>query len=71
MQKEQEHATVEFVQSALTNLCNGLDACSEGEAALILAMADLKGDRRVSADQVLFTASMMARTKKPKSASSN
>ena len=34
--------------------------CHTEEADLILSMADLNGDRKVSLDQVLHTASMMS-----------
>ena len=53
-------------QTALTNMCLGRETCRKEEAEHILAMADLKGDRRVGLDQFLFTASTMSWMSCPK-----
>jgi len=65
--RREEIATVEIVQTALTNICLGRETCSKEEAEMILALADLKGDRRVGLDQFLFTASTMSWMSCPKS----
>ena len=45
----------------MTNMGFGKETCRPEKAEMILSMADLNGDRKVSRDQLLHTASMMAK----------
>ena len=54
---------VEFVQHAMSASW-GYEECTEQEAEMILAMADIKGDRKLSYMQIFHVADLMAQTKK-------
>ena len=55
--------TVETVQRILTNMSSAKQTCSPECAELILSMADVNGDRKVSSDQIMHVARVFSLSK--------